>query len=743
MDDAADRFPAYYAQFVRSYTRAEWLHAQGTAEAFLRDAEDGGYATEACVARRCLGATRFFQGDLTAARALLERVLADDAPDSEMRFRFNLDTGVQAAAYLAMAVWHLGEAARARQFAEQAIRCAAELGHAPTRAFLYLVVACLDVERDDPRAVLRSAEMAHTLSREHGMAFYAALAGPLAGWARGRLHDSEAGVIELRKGLSDYLDQGNKVIAPLFHGMLAQLEAATRGPDPALMLIERGLAIAAETGERVTDPYLHRLRGEILLRRVPADTARAEEAFQSAIATAKEQGARTYVLLASLSLARLYESTGRPADGHAVLAPALEGFAPTPEMPEIAEAQALLLALAGRDEVKADATRRERRTQLELNMATALLHGRGMQAPETRAAFERAGGFVAAIGDPMERLAILYGQFAGEFARGDVRRMQEIATSMEAISVGDPSSQGALIARRLFGLTQFFAGDLTDADRNMQWASDHYDFDRDHGLAIRFGADQGVGARNYLALTKWLLGDIDAAFRVMGEAKRLAERVGHPPSSAAAYVNAAWLDCMRGDYARGQANAANALAFARDFDLPLWRSGAESLLALTRAASDGTRAAWDEAEAAMVAVSKHLQSGPDACAAYIAAGYAALGDFDRALALVERGLSGPAERGLRVFLPEAHRVRGEILFKRDAGDAVPAEEALRTAITIAREQSSRAFGLRAALSLAKLYQSTDRPTETHAVLAPALEGFSPTPEMPEIAEAQALMERLA
>jgi len=50
---------------------------------------------------------------------------------------------------------------------------------------------------------------------------------------------------------------------------------------------------------------------------------------------------------------------------------------------------------------------------------------------------------------------------------------------------------------------------------------------------------------------------------------------------------------------------------------------------------------------------------------------------------------------------------------------------------------------RATLSLAKLYQSTGRPNDAHAVLAPALEGFSPTPEMPEIAEAQALMEGLA
>jgi hypothetical protein len=46
------------------------------------------------------------------------------------------------------------------------------------------------------------------------------------------------------------------------------------------------------------------------------------------------------------------------------------------------------------------------------------------------------------------------------------------------------------------------------------------------------------------------------------------------------------------------------------------------------------------------------------------------------------------------------------------------------------------------MSLAKLYQSTGRPLEAHAVLASVLEGFSPTPEMPEMAEAQALLERL-
>jgi hypothetical protein len=64
-------------------------------------------------------------------------------------------------------------------------------------------------------------------------------------------------------------------------------------------------------------------------------------------------------------------------------------------------------------------------------------------------------------------------------------------------------------------------------------------------------------------------------------------------------------------------------------------------------------------------------------------------------------------------------------------------------IAVAREQGTRSFGLRAALGFAKLYQSTGRPVEAHDVLAPALGGVSPTPEMPEIAEAQALLGALS
>jgi predicted ATPase len=83
-----------------------------------------------------------------------------------------------------------------------------------------------------------------------------------------------------------------------------------------------------------------------LLKSGPSNATSAENSFVNAIAVAQRQGTRSFELRAALSLAKLYQSTARPVDAHAVLEPALEGFAPTPEMPEIAEAQALLSRLA-------------------------------------------------------------------------------------------------------------------------------------------------------------------------------------------------------------------------------------------------------------------------------------------------------------------------------------------------------------------------------------------------------------
>ena len=82
------------------------------------------------------------------------------------------------------------------------------------------------------------------------------------------------------------------------------------------------------------------------------------------------------------------------------------------------------------------------------------------------------------------------------------------------------------------------------------------------------------------------------------------------------------------------------------------------------------------------------------------------------------------------------------MLKRDPANATAAEDAFRTAIAVAQQQKAKSFELRAALALAKLYQSSDRFLDIHGILGPALKGFSATPEFPEIAEAQKLLDAL-
>jgi hypothetical protein len=108
-----------------------------------------------------------------------------------------------------------------------------------------------------------------------------------------------------------------------------------------------------------------------------------------------------------------YQSTNRAADAHTILATALEGFSPTPEFPEIAEAQTLLAKLAETDEVKHAAAHRERRLKLQTSYGQAMMWSRGYAAPETKSAFTRARELGADIQHPAERLPTYYGLWIG------------------------------------------------------------------------------------------------------------------------------------------------------------------------------------------------------------------------------------------------------------------------------------------------------------------------------------------
>jgi predicted ATPase len=195
------------------------------------------------------------------------------------------------------------------------------------------------------RAAPHAAELAR-LAHERDLLMWRAYGIFLEGAAKAEGRTLGSGLRDMRRGAELLREQKIRTSEGLTNVTLAEAEARAGDIDRALAILDETLATSERTGNRQFDAELHRVRGEMLLKRDPANPAAAQEALLTAIAVSKQQSPRSFELRAALSLARFYQSTGRPADAHAVLAPALEGFSPSLEMPEIAEAMLLSARLA-------------------------------------------------------------------------------------------------------------------------------------------------------------------------------------------------------------------------------------------------------------------------------------------------------------------------------------------------------------------------------------------------------------
>src|SRR5208282_5407251 len=91
-------------------------------------------------------------------------------------------------------------------------------------------------------------------------------------------------------------------------------------PERGLQVLEEGFASVAKTGQRKHSPYLHHVKGELLLVQNPSDVAEAEQCFRTAIEIARGQSARTEELRATTSLARLLAKQGCRDEARATLA---------------------------------------------------------------------------------------------------------------------------------------------------------------------------------------------------------------------------------------------------------------------------------------------------------------------------------------------------------------------------------------------------------------------------------------
>ena len=563
-----------YGLWSAAYVGGELKGMGEGADAFLRYLDGEPEGELAGPAHRVAGVTKWHVGDFEGARRHLEKALAlfDPVRDRDLSLHFGQDPGLAAMSYLPLTLWPLGEVVRAGGIAENLVERIGQTAHAASIAYGYMHAFSLALVRANSGQAAACAEALAGAIRDRDMDLWRLYATFPSAWAKRRAGVGPEALAEMRRSAASLRDHKISALSSVLFLELAQAEANDRHFADALATIDEATAICERTGERWYLAEFSRVRGDILLRQEAPDPARAEEALLAAIAIAQAQGARSFRLRAALRLAELYRSTGRPVEAHAILAPALDGFAPTDEMPEIAEAQAALAALAETDEVKAEAAQRQRLTQLHVSYGNALIAAQGYGAPETTKAFARARELAPGDQDAPERLAVDYGLWVGSYLRGELPPMRAHAAAFLADVAATPDSPEACVAHRAMGITHWFAGEYREARAHLERSLALFQPGRDDDLAFRFGHDAGVGAMLYLAIVLWPLGDVARAIALVERALERTDGVAHITTIAYAKMHAAMFELMRGDRSRTASNAGELSRVARDHDLKLWRA---------------------------------------------------------------------------------------------------------------------------------------------------------------------------
>jgi len=334
----------------RFYLARPQLHtAREIGETLLRQAQGGHDPALAVIAHYVLGFTWFCLGALPAARLHLEEAIARYTPDQRRTpvFRMGADPGVACRVHAAQTLWSLGYPEQALAHLHEALALAHELAHPFSLAFARCYAAIVSQYRRDVPAVHEQAEAAVALATEQSFPLWAAMSTSLRGWALAMQGQGEAGMIQVRQGITAFRTTGAALAVPYFTALLAEVCDHLGHPEDGLQALVEAHTLMEQHDERYLEAEVHRLRGVLLLQQPGTPQAEAETWLQRALDVARRQEAKSLELRAAMSLSRLWHQKRKRQEAHDLLAEVYGWFTEGFDTADLQEAKALLEELAG------------------------------------------------------------------------------------------------------------------------------------------------------------------------------------------------------------------------------------------------------------------------------------------------------------------------------------------------------------------------------------------------------------
>jgi predicted ATPase len=341
-------FSVLYAFFIRTLVAFNGDVARELASQFLSLANKGTTTAAQMIGHRLTGMAFLHTAEIVKCRVHLDDAAAlyDSAEHRPLATRFGHDAGVSILSYRSLALWLLGYPEAARRDADEAVKCAREIGQAATLMYALVITPFAFFHYGDYPTANALLDEAIQLAEEKDAIFWKAWGMMQRGCILTLTGKHEDAVGAITSGIAAWRSTGSTIYLPLYLTYLARAYASTGRVNDAQRCIGEAMTAMETTKEKWAEPELNRAAGEIVLLHPHREASRAEEYFQRSLAVARKQEAKSWELRAAMSLARLWRSQGKPQQARELLAPVYGWFTEGFDTLDLKEAKALLEELA-------------------------------------------------------------------------------------------------------------------------------------------------------------------------------------------------------------------------------------------------------------------------------------------------------------------------------------------------------------------------------------------------------------
>ena len=403
--------------------------------------------------------------------------------------------------------------------------------------------------------------------------------------------------------------------------------------------------------------------------------------------------------------------------------------------------------------------RAQHELMFQITLGAPLISSKGWTAPELGTAYSRAYELCQQLGENQQLFPVLYYMQMFYGIRAELTTAWELGEKLLSLAQHVQDLELRLVADFVLGYLAMYRGELASARAHCEQNRARYDLQQHQHLAFVYGQDMGVSSLFFAAHILWLQGYPDQALTTVSDAFTLAQDVNHPFSQVVAQTHKGFIHLYRRDAAALQESVQAVLPFSTELEFPgiaFWVTLTQGWVRTVHSADPEGIALLREGCAAFQAM------GMEICRpqflAFLAEGYGAIGRPEDGLQSVAEALALVDQTGERWYEAELYRLKGELLLSNDERGmmnderrtgqvesphhSAEAEACFHTALDVARQQEAKSWELRAATSLARLWQTQGKQDKAHDLLAPVYHWFTEGFDTADLKDTKALLDAL-